>query len=318
MKFLIPDEQRKLSGIYKITNSIDHRVLVGSTTNFRRRYIGYLTRFRHKKNNPYFQSFGEKHGIHCLSFELLELVVCEKPKLLEREQYWLDYYKSYERDKGFNIYPIAGSCLGSKWSEEKRKAFSEKLKKFHPRKGIPRTEDVKEQISKTLSKASVVQYSLEGKFIKKWSRIREAEQELNLVKGGIFICCKGRKNHEGGFLWRFSIGDNDPIEIPSILDTHYPVFYESQNCLRLLPKKWIVSEKAKLATERNARRQAKKVVQMSLDGTHIEVFNSLTEASKKTGCPRVSIQNCCKGNYKTSLGFRWKFAEAESFQEAEV
>jgi hypothetical protein len=54
----------------------------------------------------------------------------------------------------------------------------------------------------------------------------------------------------------------------------------------------------------------KAVKKISLDGNVIETFNSISDASKKTGVNRVSISNMCNGKCgrKTAGGFIWKFA----------
>ena len=49
------------------------------------------------------------------------------------------------------------------------------------------------------------------------------------------------------------------------------------------------------------------VVQMTMDGQEIATFDSIVEAEEKTGCRATSIQNCCVGRFKSSLGYRWKY-----------
>ena len=51
------------------------------------------------------------------------------------------------------------------------------------------------------------------------------------------------------------------------------------------------------------------VVQMTMDGQEIATFDSIVEAEEKTGCRATSIQNCCVGRFKSSLGYRWRYAE---------
>ena len=58
-----------------------------------------------------------------------------------------------------------------------------------------------------------------------------------------------------------------------------------------------------------SKRVSKCVIQLSSLGKKIKQWNSITEASKHTGCNISSISNCCKGKQKTSGGYRWKYDE---------
>ena len=52
----------------------------------------------------------------------------------------------------------------------------------------------------------------------------------------------------------------------------------------------------------------KKVCQYSKQGEFISEFNSITEASEKTGVSRSGISSCCSGRLKTSGGFIWRYS----------
>lgn len=49
----------------------------------------------------------------------------------------------------------------------------------------------------------VLQYSLEGEFIKEWDDAKIAAEQLNLVAKGIKDCCRGRQKSHGGYIWKF-------------------------------------------------------------------------------------------------------------------
>uniref|UniRef100_UPI004047E956 NUMOD1 domain-containing DNA-binding protein n=1 Tax=Polaribacter sp. TaxID=1920175 RepID=UPI004047E956 len=52
----------------------------------------------------------------------------------------------------------------------------------------------------------------------------------------------------------------------------------------------------------------KKIIQkLSLDGDFIKEFNSVSEASKQTGCNKTSIAKVCRGERKSSGGYLWKY-----------
>lgn len=51
---------------------------------------------------------------------------------------------------------------------------------------------------------SIVQLSLDGQFIKKWSCAREVERELGIDSSNITKCCRGKKKSAGGFRWVYA------------------------------------------------------------------------------------------------------------------
>ena len=60
----------------------------------------------------------QKHGLDNFEVEVIEEVSVER--LDEREQFWLDYYKTYEKVIGYNICRVAGTTRGVKYTEESR------------------------------------------------------------------------------------------------------------------------------------------------------------------------------------------------------
>ena len=77
--------------------------------------------------NSYLQNHYNKYG-ECFYFEII--VECEVKELIEKEQYYIDFYKSYIRKIGFNLCPTAGSQLGFKHSEETKNKWSTKRTGF--------------------------------------------------------------------------------------------------------------------------------------------------------------------------------------------
>jgi hypothetical protein len=51
----------------------------------------------------------------------------------------------------------------------------------------------------------------------------------------------------------------------------------------------------------------KSVIQLDIEGNVIEKFQSIKEASEKTGVGRIHIGSVCNGNRITTGGYRWKF-----------
>lgn len=53
----------------------------------------------------------------------------------------------------------------------------------------------------------------------------------------------------------------------------------------------------------------KKVVQSTIRGTTIKVWNSLSDASRATGVPIGNITHCCRGQIKHAGGFKWAYLD---------
>lgn len=115
------------SGIYKIINTINSKVYVGSSTHLKSRISSHYNFLKNNKHpNRHLQSAWNKYGEEYFDYEILEYV--DKINLIEREQYWIDILKVCDRDTGYNIAPIAGNNVGIKRSEEFKQNLREQNK----------------------------------------------------------------------------------------------------------------------------------------------------------------------------------------------
>jgi group I intron endonuclease len=126
-----------ISGIYKIQSICKpERIYIGSAVNIRKRWIAHLSDLNlNKHQNKKLQNHYNKYGKDDFTFSIL--ISCEKYELIQKEQYFLDIYKTW-----FNIYEKAYSPLGHKHSQEsinKMKGNTNKL-------GKKCTEEAKEKL----------------------------------------------------------------------------------------------------------------------------------------------------------------------------
>lgn len=116
------------SGIYLIKNIQNNKVYIGSAINIPKRWTEHKRNLKKGKHHSrHLQSAWNIYGEQNFKFEILQ-EVSNFEHLLAYEQVYLDYYKSYEDEKGYNICKVVGSRLGTKHSEEAKQKISEAAK----------------------------------------------------------------------------------------------------------------------------------------------------------------------------------------------
>jgi group I intron endonuclease len=110
------------SGLYKITNLINERFYVGSSTNIKSRWSVHLNRLRKKTHhNQFLLADFNKCGENSFCFETLEECLVEE--LIIKEQALLDTVYDNQK-KCYNLRSVAESNRGRKISEETRLKMS--------------------------------------------------------------------------------------------------------------------------------------------------------------------------------------------------
>lgn len=117
--------EKCISGVYVIKCRPTTLIYVGSSINIRERWkqhVSSLNKGTHE--NIYLQSDWNKYGKECFEFSVLEL--CDKKSMTKCEQHYIDLFKCFERNKGYNICSVAYTAPMTK---ESRKRQSESLKR---------------------------------------------------------------------------------------------------------------------------------------------------------------------------------------------
>jgi group I intron endonuclease len=117
-------EQKNMkSGIYKITCLGNGKIYIGSSQDVSKRIGTHFKTLRSKTHrNPHMQSAFLLYGETFFSWEKVES--CATEILLEREQWWMDKTKCYNREIGFNNTIKANSTSGYKHTDKARIAMS--------------------------------------------------------------------------------------------------------------------------------------------------------------------------------------------------
>lgn len=140
-------ENTIVPSIYNIFCHSNGKSYIGSAVNPRRRYGEHISRLRQGKHeNSYLQNAWNKYGESDFSFVIIE-EVGGKERLIDREQYWMDMYDSYNREFGFNLCPVAGSTAGFVHSETTRKKIGAAIKGNKNALGYKHTAEARKKLS---------------------------------------------------------------------------------------------------------------------------------------------------------------------------
>jgi len=256
--------------------------------------------------------------------ELLILDTVDENNWIFWEQYWISQCKTW----GFKLTntTIGGEGgSGMKHSEERKQQISNFLL------GRVISQETRNKINKP-----ILQYNLEGNFIREWKSATEVKNILGLKNSEITAVCKGRQKTSYNFIWRYK---NDPLNKKFILkyknnnkaisqyDKHgklinsFKSIKEASNylkigssgiveCCKKRFKKYygfIWRYKEDEDTNININKEGKRVIQYDLESNFIKEWKTLKEIEDNIGFKSSAISNCCRGISKTSYNYIWKF-----------
>ena len=187
------------SGIYRITNTENGKIYIGSAVNLKQRKSQHLSRLRRNKHwNNHLQHSYNKYGESSFKFDTI--MHCLKEHLIFFEQKHIDKYNL--KKELYNLSPTAGSPLGFKHTDETKA----KMSKIHMgnchNKGRVLPEIHRKRIwdGSTTRKAIIVHKYDTGEFVGEYIGLKECARQLNLDSGTVCKTLKGdrgRKQHKG-------------------------------------------------------------------------------------------------------------------------
>ena len=99
---------------------MNNKIYIGSANDLYNRKSTHFKSLREGTHeNSYLQNAYNKYGADAFEFSVLEIVE-NSEELIEREQYYMDKTKCYDREIGYNMCKLARSSLGIKRSPETR------------------------------------------------------------------------------------------------------------------------------------------------------------------------------------------------------
>jgi ribonuclease HI len=239
--------------IYKIT-SPTNKVYIGKTINLKNRIS------RYKNLNCIKQRFLynslKKYGWDKHKFEIIHTT--NKDELSYWERHFIIKFNSFYlyNKKGMNLTTGGEGNLGHKHSD---------LSKIKMRNKKINDEDTLKTVN---------QFSLDGKFIKKWENRFEAEINFSKKSSSIKNCLSGKSLTAYNFIWSYE-DEVTPIN---------PNF-------------------------ERVRKTCKKVYQYDFNYNLINEFISTNEAALKTKVELKNIQAVCGNKRQTAGGFYWSYTK---------
>lgn len=223
------NDKPNFSGIYCIKNKINNMVYIGLSKNIHNRWIEHKYRLNtHIHPNMKLQNAWDKYGEQSFDFFVLEK--CDYDIIYDREKYWINEYKSFERTHGYNL-----STGGENSSE-----------------GCVWNDEMKENASKVKNPKKVVQIDIYGNIINTWRSASYASRSLNLRCSSIKKCCEHQNIQCNNFLWfyeeddllkdknafkNFVINNSRSIQIPILqYDLYGNIIEKFSNCKEIKNK----------------------------------------------------------------------------------
>lgn len=318
--------------IYIIKNKINNKVYIGQTTQtINIRFTNHKMASRTGEDTKFYRAI-RKYGENNFYIELLEEV--EIKNLNEREKYWIKYYDSYYN--GYN------STLGG---DQPYKINYEKVEKLW-NNGMYITEIAKvlghttDAISRILKQiCEIPEEELKNRGLKSNRSVTKEEvlQEWNngLTPNQIqkkigsttdtikkILLENGIKEQE----WQQRIKNNnrktDPLQVLKLwnqglcLSDIYRTIYPDHSSLhtttirKQLNELGIKNEIINARKNTKVNRNAKPVVQLTLDDQYVATYPSGRQAEIQSGIAKsTAINACChhKPKFKTAGGYKWMF-----------
>ena len=201
--------------IYGLKDPRDSKIkYIGKTVDIDRRIKEHNQIHRNKKSK---KNSWITHLIRNGMQPIMEVLEeCEESRWIEREKYWIRYYK----ELGFDLknMTLGGeSNDGYVFTQEDRLKQSESQKLRH--KITPFSMETREKLSKKAkqslnglgnlklgskkSQIPIIQKTKDGEIIKEWKSLQKASDELNIERSNISHCLRGRIKTSGGFKWEY-------------------------------------------------------------------------------------------------------------------
>lgn len=222
--------------IYKITNKINGKIYIGQTIRtLKERWKNHKEQAKSGKRCRAIHHAIRKYGIENFTVEQIDLAVSQE-ELNEKERYWIEFYDSTNRDKGYNLtdggnYFKMVESVKIKISEFAKTRIGDK----NPRYGVPMTLENRLKISAVNKLRTGEKNSFYGKHHTEEAKQKMrgkrpsitgaknpkakrvlcvetgevfesgalAAKAMNVYYGSVRKCCQGNRKTAGGYHWQY-------------------------------------------------------------------------------------------------------------------
>lgn len=278
----------KICGIYKITNKINGKCYIGQSIDIIKRW---KTEYKWYQINKHLLAAFNKYGLENFNFEIIE--ECEPNLLNEREKFWISIYNSFDRNFGYN------KTLGGAGTPGRTFVMSEETKNKIRLANTGRkfTAEELDEFRNIIRDNQIVIYCYETN--KYYTSIGNAARELNICKDAIRLVITNKNNHASNYRFcKITDNINDFITNCQHIDA-----YIKENNLTL--KQYYIK----------INRTNKKKVKCIETGI---IYESIMDASIKTGINDNSISKCCNNKQYTAFNLHFKFVDLNDINKTNI
>lgn len=222
--------------IYLVTNCYNdpYKVYIGKTKNSRL--------YKHKR----------KYGKKIIYTIIDEINSLDKKDWKPLESYWIEQFKQW----GFEVLNKNNGGGGPSFLNDEQKNIIRIKILNRPKEWI--------KSIKGRNKIPIIQYDLDGNYIREWSSLLEACNNFNIDTGTLCCCLKGRQKTCKGYVWKYK---NEKDKNPSTKRNR---------------------------TNEQINKTKKPINQYDINMNFISSFGSILEASKYLNISDSYISSCIK------------------------
>ena len=229
--------------VYAHINKLNGKIYIGKTNNIKRRW-----QLSNYTGCVYLYKAFQKYGWN--NFDHIILARCSSEEdAFKFEKQYIEYYNSTDNTKGYNIATggLGGNCGKPAWNKD-----THGLMPTPWNKGIPMSEETRQKVSQAKKghkygpqspehnrhkaeahKEAVLQYSLNGKFIKRWKSAVDIQNELSISRKLISAAIH-KQSMAKGYLWFKEKGFTDDLLVEAVLKLNDSITHYNKETLDIL------------------------------------------------------------------------------------